>query len=35
MSLESQRPADERLNKQIERRKNQLLSGRWSALWKK
>ncbi len=35
MSLESQRPADERLNKQIARRKDQLLSGRWSALWKK
>ncbi len=34
MSLESQRPKDERLNKQIARRAGQLLSGRWSALWK-
>ncbi|MDO8456510.1 MAG: mobile mystery protein A [Burkholderiaceae bacterium] len=34
MSLESQRPTDDRLGKQISRRAEQLLNGRWSALWK-
>jgi len=34
MSLEDQRPAAERLRKQVERRTDELLRGRWSDLWR-
>lgn len=34
MSLEDQRPADARLRKQVERRTEELLRGRWSELWR-
>jgi hypothetical protein len=34
MSLEDQRPADARLRKQVERRTEELLRGRWSDLWR-
>ena len=34
MSLEDQRPGAERLRKQVERRTEELLSGRWSDLWR-
>lgn len=34
MSLEDQRPADARIRKQIERRTEELLRGRWSDLWR-
>ena len=34
MSLEDQRPASERLRKQVERRTEELLRGRWSDLWR-
>ncbi|MDM0021550.1 mobile mystery protein A [Variovorax saccharolyticus] len=34
MSLEDQRPAAERLRKQVERRTAELLRGRWSDLWR-
>lgn len=34
MSLEDQRPAAERIRKQVERRTEDLLRGRWSALWR-
>ncbi len=34
MSLEDQRPADARIRKQVERRTEELLRGRWSNLWR-
>lgn len=34
MELEDQRPRSERLKKQIERRSQELLRGRWSELWR-
>jgi len=34
MSLEDQRPATARLGKQVEQRTEELLRGRWSALWR-
>ena len=34
MSLEDQRPADERIQKQVARRADELLRGKWSALWR-
>lgn len=34
MSLEGQRPTAERLHKQVERRIEELLRGRWSNLWR-
>lgn len=34
MSLEDQRPGDERLRKQVQRRTEELLRGRWSDLWR-
>lgn len=34
MSLEDQRPATDRLRKQIEQRTAELLRGRWSDLWR-
>lgn len=34
MSLEDQRPGAERLRKQVERRTEELLRGRWSDLWR-
>lgn len=34
MSLEDQRPAAERLRKQVDRRTEELLRGRWSDLWR-
>jgi predicted DNA-binding mobile mystery protein A len=34
MSLEDQRPGAERLRKQVERRTEELLLGRWSDLWR-
>lgn len=34
MGLEDQRPGAERLRKQVERRTEELLSGRWSDLWR-
>lgn len=34
MSLEDQRPLDSRLHKQVERRTEELLRGRWSNLWR-
>jgi predicted DNA-binding mobile mystery protein A len=34
MSLEDQRPTDERIQKQVIRRAEELLRGRWSDLWR-
>ena len=34
MSLEDQRPTDERLQKQVFRRAEELLRGKWSGLWR-
>jgi len=34
MGLEDQRPADERIQKQVQRRADELLRGKWSALWR-
>ncbi|MBB3196882.1 putative DNA-binding mobile mystery protein A [Roseateles terrae] len=34
MGLEDQRPGAERLRKQVERRTEELLRGRWSDLWR-
>lgn len=34
MDLEDQRPAAERLRKQVERRTEELLRGKWSDLWR-
>lgn len=34
MSLEDQRPTDERIQKQVARRVDELLRGKWSALWR-
>lgn len=34
MGLEDQRPTEGRLRKQVERRTDELLRGRWSALWR-
>lgn len=34
MSLEDQRPTDERIQKQVARRADELLSGKWSHLWR-
>ena len=34
MELEDQRPGTERLHKQVERRTEELLRGRWSDLWR-
>lgn len=34
MSLEDQRPGNERIRKQVERRIDELLRGRWSDLWR-
>jgi hypothetical protein len=34
MSLEDQRPAIDRLRKQVEQRTAELLRGRWSDLWR-
>ncbi len=34
MGLEDQRPAAERLRKQVDRREEELLRGRWSELWR-
>jgi predicted DNA-binding mobile mystery protein A len=34
MGLEDQRPGSERLRKQVERRTEELLRGRWSDLWR-
>jgi predicted DNA-binding mobile mystery protein A len=34
MGLEDQRPSAERLRKQVERRTEELLRGRWSDLWR-
>ena len=34
MSLEDQRPTDERIQKQVSRRAEELLRGKWSNLWR-
>lgn len=34
MSLEDQRPTDERIQKQVARRTEELLRGKWSELWR-
>ncbi len=34
MSLEDQRPTDERIQKQVTRRAEELLRGKWSGLWR-
>jgi hypothetical protein len=34
MGLEDQRPGADRLRKQVERRTEELLRGRWSNLWR-
>lgn len=34
MSLEDQRPTDERIKKQVTRRAEELLRGKWSDLWR-
>ncbi len=34
MSLEDQRPTDERIQKQVSRRADELLRGKWSHLWR-
>lgn len=34
MSLEDQRPSDARIQKQVARRADELLRGRWSELWR-
>ncbi|MBI1834340.1 MAG: mobile mystery protein A [Burkholderiales bacterium] len=34
MSLEDQRPTDERIQKQVSRRAEELLRGKWSKLWR-
>lgn len=34
MSLEDQRPTDERIQKQVSRRADELLRGKWSDLWR-
>jgi predicted DNA-binding mobile mystery protein A len=34
MSLEDQRPTDERIQKQVTRRAEELLRGKWSKLWR-
>ena len=34
MDLEDQRPGDERIRKQVQRRADELLRGKWSALWR-
>ena len=34
MSLEDQRPTDERIQKQVARRSEELLRGKWSELWR-
>ena len=34
MSLEDQRPTDERIQKQVARRAEELLRGKWSDLWR-
>jgi len=34
MELEDQRPGAERLRKQVDRRTEELLRGRWSDLWR-
>lgn len=34
MSLEDQRPTDERIQKQVNRRAEELLRGKWSKLWR-
>lgn len=34
MSLEDQRPTDERIQKQVSRRAEELLRGKWSDLWR-
>ena len=34
MGIEDQRPGTERLRKQVERRTEELLRGRWSKLWR-
>jgi predicted DNA-binding mobile mystery protein A len=34
MSLEDQRPTDERIQKQVARRAEELLRGKWSNLWR-
>lgn len=34
MGLEDQRPGNERIRKQVERRTDELLRGRWSDLWR-
>jgi predicted DNA-binding mobile mystery protein A len=34
MSLEDQRPTDERIQKQVVRRADELLRGKWSNLWR-
>ena len=34
MSLEDQRPTDERIQKQVDRRAEELLRGQWSNLWR-
>ena len=34
MSLEDQRPTDERIRKQVARRAEELLRGKWSHLWR-
>lgn len=34
MSLEDQRPTDERIQKQVVRRSDELLGGKWSNLWR-
>jgi hypothetical protein len=34
MGLEDQRPGAERLRKQVDRRSEELLRGRWSDLWR-
>lgn len=34
MSLEDQKPTDERIQKQVIRRAQELLRGKWSALWR-
>ena len=34
MSLEDQKPTDERFQKQVARRADELLPGKWSALWR-
>jgi hypothetical protein len=34
MGLEDQRPTDERIQKQVARRAEELLRGKWSNLWR-